>query len=82
MKNSHLDAWMRNGLLPLPALGEAKIATSGLIKRWVHELPAASASPSSSSTTGELRVGVSRLQVVKALAEVAGASRKAAWPNG
>ena len=42
------------------------------LKRWVDELPADQRLAFFKLITGELRVGVSRLQVVKALAEVAG----------
>jgi DNA ligase 1 len=65
-----LDAWMRERLLPLPALGEEDRYVR--LKRWVHELPGGERLAFFKLITGELRVGVSRLQVVKALAEVAG----------
>ncbi len=65
-----LDAWMRERLLPLPALGEEDRYER--LKRWVHELPGGERLAFFKLITGELRVGVSRLQVVKALAEVAG----------
>ena len=42
------------------------------LKRWVGELPTDERLAFFKLITGELRVGVSRLQVVKALAEVAG----------
>jgi DNA ligase-1 len=65
-----LDSWMRERLLPLPALDdEQKFAR---LRRWVDELPADQRLAFFKLITGELRVGVSRLQVVKALAEVAG----------
>ena len=65
-----LDQWMRERLLPLPALGEEE--RYARLRRWVGELPADERLAFFKLITGELRVGVSRLQVVKALAEVAG----------
>ena len=65
-----LDVWMRERLLQIPALDdEEKFAR---LKRWVEALPADQRLAFFKLITGELRVGVSRLQVVKALAEVAG----------
>jgi ATP-dependent DNA ligase len=65
-----LDVWMSERLLPLPALDdEDKFAR---VRRWVEALPADQRLAFFKLITGELRVGVSRLQVVKALAEVAG----------
>jgi DNA ligase-1 len=65
-----LDTWMRERLLPLPTLDEEE-RYAGL-KRWVGELPSDERLAFFKLITGELRVGVSRLQVVKALAEVVG----------
>jgi DNA ligase-1 len=65
-----LDQWMRERLLPLPSLDEEERYTR--LKQWVGELPADQRLAFFKLITGELRVGVSRLQVVKALAEVAG----------
>jgi DNA ligase-1 len=65
-----LDLWMRDRLLPLPSLEEEQ--RYARLKRWVDELPADQRLAFFKLITGELRVGVSRLQVVKALAEVAG----------
>ena len=65
-----LEAWMRQRLLPLPALEEDE--RYARLERWVDELPADQRLAFFKLITGELRVGVSRLQVVKALAEVAG----------
>ena len=65
-----LDCWMRERLLPLPALDdEQKFAR---LRQSVDQLPADQRLAFFKLITGELRVGVSRLQVVKALAEVAG----------
>jgi DNA ligase 1 len=65
-----LDVWMSERLLPLPALDDdEKFAR---LRRWVDALPADQRLVFFKLITGELRVGVSRLQVVKALAEVAG----------
>jgi DNA ligase-1 len=66
-----LDVWMRERLLLLPALGEEE--RYARLKRWSGELPIDERLAFFKLITGELRVGVSRLQVVKALAEVAGA---------
>jgi len=65
-----LDVWMRERLLPLPSLAEEERYRR--LKRWVDELPADQRLAFFKLITGELRVGVSRLQVVKALSEVAG----------
>jgi DNA ligase 1 len=65
-----LDAWMRERLLPLPSLDEEE--RYARLKRWVGELPSDERLAFFKLITGELRVGVSRLQVIKALAEVAG----------
>jgi DNA ligase 1 len=64
-----LDQWMRERLLPLPSLDEEE--RYARLKRWVGELPTDERLAFFKLITGELRVGVSRLQVVKALAEVA-----------
>ncbi|MBV9290470.1 MAG: ATP-dependent DNA ligase [Hyphomicrobiales bacterium] len=65
-----LEAWMRERLLVIPSLDdEEKYAR---VKRWVGELPTDQRFAFFKLITGELRVGVSRLQVVKALSEVAG----------
>jgi len=65
-----LEAWMRERLLPLPDLGEDE--RYARLKRWVEELPGEERLVFFKLITSELRVGVSRLQVTKALAEVAG----------
>jgi DNA ligase-1 len=65
-----LDVWMRERLLPLPSLDEEE--RYARLRRWVEALPADQRLVFFKLITGELRVGVSRLQVVKALAEVAG----------
>ena len=65
-----LDVWMRERLLPLPSLDEEE--RYARLKQWVGELPSDERLAFFKLITGELRVGVSRLQVVKALAEVAG----------
>lgn len=65
-----LEAWMRERLLPLPALDEDE--RYARLKRWVEELPGEERLVFFKLITSELRVGVSRLQVIKALAEVAG----------
>ena len=64
-----LEAWVRDRLLPLPALEEGE--RYARLKRWVEELPADQRLVFFKLITSELRVGVSRLQVIKALAEVA-----------
>ena len=70
-KEASLDVWMRERLLPLPMLDDEEERYRWL-RRWVDELPADERLVFFKLITGELRVGVSRLQVVKALAEVAG----------
>jgi DNA ligase-1 len=65
-----LDVWMRERLLPLPSLAEEE--RYARLKQWVGELATDERLAFFKLITGELRVGVSRLQVVKALAEVAG----------
>ncbi len=65
-----LDVWMRERLLPLPSLPEEE--RYARLKQWVGELATDERLAFFKLITGELRVGVSRLQVVKALAEVAG----------
>ena len=65
-----LDAWMRERLIPLPSLDEEE--RYARLRRWAGELPTHERLAFFKLITGELRVGVSRLQVVKALAEVAG----------
>jgi DNA ligase-1 len=65
-----LDVWMRDRLLPLPSLDEEDRYQR--LRQWVGELPTDERLAFFKLITGELRVGVSRLQVVKALAEVAG----------
>ena len=65
-----LDEWMRERLIPLPSLGEEE--RYARLKRWAGELPGDERLAFFKLITGELRVGVSRLMVVKALAEVAG----------
>ena len=64
-----LEGWMHERLLPLPALPEEE--RYARLKRWTEELPADQRLAFFKLITSELRVGVSRLQVVKALAEVA-----------
>ncbi len=68
--DASLDHWMRERLLPLPALDEEE--RYARLTRWVAALPEDQRLAFFKLITGELRVGVSRLQVVKSLAEVAG----------
>lgn len=65
-----LESWMRDRLLPLPSFAEEE--RYARLRLWVEALPADERLAFFKLITGELRVGVSRLQVVKALAEVAG----------
>ncbi len=65
-----LDVWMRERLLALPSLPEEERYIR--LKQWVSELATDERLAFFKLITGELRVGVSRLQVVKSLAEVAG----------
>jgi DNA ligase 1 len=69
-EEASLDIWMRERLLPLAALNDEE--RYARLRRWVDELPADERLVFFKLITGELRVGVSRLQVVKALAAVAG----------
>jgi DNA ligase-1 len=65
-----LDVWMRERLLPLRALDdEAKFTR---LRDWTLPLAIDERFALLKLITGAFRVGVSRLQVVKALAEVAG----------
>jgi DNA ligase 1 len=68
--DASLDVWMRERLLPLPALDDEE--RYARLRRWVDGLPSSQRFAFFKLITGELRVGVSKLQVVKALAEVAG----------
>jgi DNA ligase-1 len=68
--HASLDVWMRERLLPLPKLDEEE--RYARLKVWVAALPQDQRLAFFKLITSELRVGVSRLQVVKALAEVAG----------
>jgi DNA ligase 1 len=63
-----LATWMRERLLPLPALDEEQ--RYARLKDWVEAMPVDERLVFFKLITGELRVGVSRLQVIKALAEV------------
>ena len=65
-----LDEWMRERLLLIPTLAEEE--KYARLRRWVDALPTDQRFAFFKLITGELRVGVSRLQVVKALSEVAG----------
>ncbi len=65
-----LDIWMRERLIPLPSLDEEE--RYARLRQWVGDLATDERLAFFKLITGELRVGVSRLQVVKALAEVAG----------
>ena len=65
-----LEVWMRERLLPLPSLDEEQRYAQ--LRQWVEELSADQRLAFFKLITGELRIGVSRLQVVKALAAVAG----------
>jgi DNA ligase-1 len=64
-----LDVWLRERLLPLRALDEEEKFTR--LRDWSRPLPADERFALFKLITGAFRVGVSRLQVVKALAEVA-----------
>ena len=71
-----LDVWMRERLLPLPSLPEEERYTR--LKQWVGDLATDERLAFFKLITGELRVGVSRLQVVKALADCNGSALAAA----
>ncbi len=68
--HASLDHWMRERLLPLPKLDEEE--RYARLSLWVAALPESRRLVFFKLITGALRVGVSRLQVVKALTEVAG----------
>jgi DNA ligase-1 len=69
-----LDVLMREGLLQLrPLEEEQKYAR---LRAWARDLPSDQRFVFFKLITGELRVGVSRLQVIKALAEVAAIDEK------
>jgi DNA ligase-1 len=69
-----LDVLMREGLLKLRPLDEEE--KYARLRAWARDLPIDQRFVFFKLITGELRVGVSRLQVVKALAEVAGIDEK------
>jgi DNA ligase-1 len=64
-----LDAWLRARLLPLRAAPEEE--KYALLCDWAGKLPQPQRLVFFKLITGELRVGVSRLQVTQALAQVA-----------
>jgi hypothetical protein len=64
-----LDVWMQDRLLPLRALDEEEKFTR--LRDWTAELEVDERFALFKLITGAFRVGVSRLQVVKALAQVA-----------
>ncbi|PPD43478.1 MAG: ATP-dependent DNA ligase [Methylocystis sp.] len=69
-----LDQWMRERLLPLRAAPEEAKYKS--LCGWAHKLPQSQRLVFFKMITGELRVGVSRLQVAQALALAAGVDAK------
>ncbi len=69
-----LDVWMRERLLTLRRLAEEE--KYARLVAFARALPADQRLVFFKLITGELRVGVSRLQVVKALAEAAGVEEK------
>jgi DNA ligase-1 len=69
-----LDAWMRERLLSLRDLDDA--ARFERLRRWTRALPQGERLPFFKLTTGALRIGVSKLQVVQALADVTGVDAK------
>ena len=73
-EDAPLDVWMRERLLPLRALDDD--AKYQRLAAYARALPEDERLVFFKLITGALRVGVSRLQVVKALAEVAGVDEK------
>ena len=69
-----LDVWMHERLLPLRAAPEEEKYAA--LRAWAHKLPQPQRLVFFKVITGALRVGVSRLQVAQALAQVAGVDAK------
>lgn len=62
-----LDVWMNERLLPLRARDEeARLAA---LREWVDAMPSDDRLPFFKLVTGELRIGVSKLQMTQAIAE-------------
>ena len=62
-----LDVWMNERLLPLRELDEA--ARLSALRDWVAAMPYEDRLPFFKLITGELRIGVSKLQMTQAIAE-------------
>ncbi|MFO1126004.1 MAG: ATP-dependent DNA ligase [Methylocystis sp.] len=62
-----LDVWMSERLLPLRELDEA--ARFSALRDWLDAMPSDDRLPFFKLVTGELRIGVSKLQMTQAIAE-------------
>jgi DNA ligase-1 len=69
-----LDVWMSERLLSLRGMDDDQ--RLGRLKAWVAALPRAERLPFFKLITGALRIGVSRLQVIQALADATGVDAK------
>ena len=70
VEDAPLELWMSERLFSLRSLGDAQKLER--LRRWTHALPQEERLPFFKLTTGALRIGVSKLQVVRALADVTG----------
>jgi DNA ligase 1 len=73
-EDAPLDVWMSERLLSLRSLDDLERAER--LRRWTNALPEEERLPFFKLITGALRIGVSKLQVVKALADVTGVDAK------
>jgi DNA ligase-1 len=62
-----LDVWMNERLLPLRELDET--ARLSALRAWIDAMPSEDRLPFFKLITGELRIGVSKLQMTQAIAE-------------
>jgi ATP-dependent DNA ligase len=74
MEDVPLDVWMSERLLSLRGLDDAQRLER--LRRWVSVLPRAERLPFFKLTTGALRIGVSKLQVIRALSDATGVDAK------
>jgi DNA ligase 1 len=74
VEEAPLDVWMDERLLPLKGVDEAERLAR--LRQWTRGLPQAERLPFFKLTTGALRIGVSKLQVVQALAQATGVEAK------
>jgi DNA ligase-1 len=74
VEEASLDVWMNKRLLALRGLDDPERLER--LRRWTRALPPAERLPFFKLTTGALRVGVSKLQVVQALAQATAVDAK------